>query len=224
MKTFKAYVGLDVHKETITVAIADGRSSDVRFYGTIKNTPDAVAAMIKKLGDRHKRLHFVYEAGPCGYGLYRQINAAAHVYEVVSPAHTPRRAGDRVKTDRRDAIMLARLARAGELTSVWVPDETHEAMRDLIRAREVAVEARKNALAFVTAIRERRNGLRRGRTKERGGGQGVRAGPGNPPRNSASGDPDLRGSDRGSPTTKNWHAVPNPRMRNCSTVVIAPAP
>ena len=94
----------------------------------------------------------------------------------------------------------------------------------LIRAHEVAVEARKNALAFVTAIRERRNGLRRGRTKERGGGQGVRAGPGNPPRNSASGDPDLRGSDRGSPTTKNWHAVPNPRMRNCSTVVIAPAP
>ena len=140
MKGYNAYVGLDVHKETIAVAIADARSNDVRFYGGIKNTPDAVAAMIKKLGERHKRLRFVYEAGPCGYGLYRQINAAGHLCEVISPAHTPRRAGDRVKTDRRDAIMLARLSRAGELTAVWVPDEPHEAMRDLIRAREVAVK------------------------------------------------------------------------------------
>jgi transposase len=140
VKKFSAYVGLDVHKETIAVAIADARSSDVRFYGEIKNTPEAAAALLKKLGDRHKRLHIVYEAGPCGYGLYRQINAAGHRCEVVSPAHTPRRAGDRVKTDRRDAIMLSRLARAGELTTVWVPDETHEAMRDLIRARHVCVK------------------------------------------------------------------------------------
>ena len=140
MKGYSAYVGLDVHKETIAVAIADARSSDVRFYGVIKNTPEAVVAMIKKLGDRYKRLRFVYEAGPCGYGLYRQINATGHMCEVISFAHTPRRAGDRVKTDRRDAIMLARLSRAGEPTTVWVPDETHEAMRDLIRAREVAVK------------------------------------------------------------------------------------
>lgn len=138
---FNSYIGLDVHKETIAVAIADaGRDGEVRFYGEIANTPDAVASLLKKLGGRRGKLHFVYEAGPCGYGLYRQINDAGHVCEVVSPAHTPRRAGDHVKTDRRDAVMLARLSRAGELTSVWVPDEAHEAMRDLIRAREAATK------------------------------------------------------------------------------------
>ncbi len=136
---FSAYLGLDVHKDTIAVAIADGvRGGEARFFGEIGNTPDAVAAMLKKLGNRHGRLHCVYESGPCGYGLYRQINDAGHVCEVVSPAHTPRRAGDHVKTDRRDALMLARLSRAGELTTVWVPDPAHEAMRDLIRSREVA--------------------------------------------------------------------------------------
>ena len=136
---FSAYLGLDVHKNTIAVAVADaGRLGDARFYGEIDNTPDAVAAMLKKLGNRYGRLHCVYEAGPCGYGLHRQINAAGHVCEVVSPAHTPRRAGDHVKTDRRDALMLARLSRAGELTTVWVPDPAHEAMRDLIRSREAA--------------------------------------------------------------------------------------
>ena len=121
---FNAYLGLDVHKQTIGVAIADGRTSDVRFYGGINNTPDAVAAVLKKIGERYGKLHVVYEAGPCGYGLYRQINGAGHVCAVVSPAHTLRRGGDRVKTDRPDAILLARLARAGELTSVWVPDQT----------------------------------------------------------------------------------------------------
>lgn len=156
---FNAYIGLDVHKETIAVAIAEtGRTGEVRFYGEIANTPDAVAKFLKKLGGRHGKLHVVYEAGPCGYGLYRQINAAGHVCEVVSPAHTPRRAGDRVKTDRRDALTLARLSRAGELTSVWVPDEAHEAMRDLIRAREAATKD-------VRQIRQRIQGflLRHGR-------------------------------------------------------------
>jgi transposase len=83
-------------------------------------------------------MHCVYESGPCGSGLYRQINDSGHVCEVVSPAHTPRRPGDHVKTDRRDALVLARLSRAGELTTVWVPDAAHEAMRDLIRSREAA--------------------------------------------------------------------------------------
>jgi transposase len=137
--TYSAYVGLDVHKATIAIAIAEvGRNSEVRFFGEIANSPDAVAAMLKKLAIRHPKLHFVYEAGPRGYGLYRQIVETGHACEVVSPAHTPRRAGDRIKTDRRDAIMLARLSRAGELTKVWVPDCAHEAMRDLIRVREVA--------------------------------------------------------------------------------------
>jgi transposase len=136
---FNAYLGLDVHKNTIAVAVADAsRTGDVRFYGEIGNTPDAVSALLKKLGNRYERMHCVYESGPCGYGLYRQINDSGHVCEVVSPAHTPRRPGDHVKTDRRDALVLARLSRAGELTTVWIPDAAHEAMRDLIRSREAA--------------------------------------------------------------------------------------
>jgi transposase len=136
---FNAYLGLDVHKNTIAVAVADAsRTGDVRFYGEIGNTPDAVSALLKKLGNRYERMHCVYESGPCGYGLYRQINDSGHVCEVVSPAHTPRRSGDHVKTDRRDALVLARLSRAGELTTVWIPDAAHEAMRDLIRSREAA--------------------------------------------------------------------------------------
>jgi transposase len=89
--------------------------------------------MLKRLGDRYGKLHFVYEADPCGYGIYRQINAAGHVCEVPA-AHTARRAGDRVKTDRRDGVTVAPLPRAGELTLVWVPGGAHEALRDLIRA------------------------------------------------------------------------------------------
>lgn len=96
--------------------------------------------MLRKLGGRHSQIHFVYEAGPCGYGIHRQIMPTQHHCEVVSPAQTPRKPGDRIKIDRRDAIILARLSRAGELTSVWVPDETHEAMRDLIRLRQAMVK------------------------------------------------------------------------------------
>lgn len=135
------FVGLDVHKSSITVAVAEsGRRGEVRHWGAIPNRADAVRKLALKLGQSSRSLHFCYEAGPCGYGLYRQLAALGHDCEVVAPSLIPVKAGDRVKTDRRDALMLAKLHRAGELTAVWVPDAAHEAMRDLIRARATAVQ------------------------------------------------------------------------------------
>ncbi len=139
-------VGLDTHKAKIAVAVAEpGRAGVVRFQGEITNRPDAVRRLIERLGARHGRLRICYEAGPCGYGLHRQITALGHACTVVAPPLVPRKLGDRVKTNRRDAVTLARLHRAGELTAVWVPDPTHEAMRDLIRARTAAMEAVRRA-------------------------------------------------------------------------------
>src|SRR3954447_20600027 len=134
-------VGLDTHKAKIAVAVAEpGRAGEVRFQGEIANRPDAVRRLIEQLAGKHGRLRVCYEAGPCGYGLYRQIVALGHDCTVVAPSLVPRKPGERVKTNRRDALTLARLYRAGELTGVWVPDPTHEAMRDLVRARTAAME------------------------------------------------------------------------------------
>ena len=117
------YVGLDVHKESIVVAVAEGGlRGEVREYGRIANTPTALDRLLRKLGGDGVSLRFCYEAGPCGYGIQRQVSASGHECVVVAPSLIPRRAGDRVKTDRRDAASLARLHRAGELTAVWVPD------------------------------------------------------------------------------------------------------
>jgi transposase len=140
------FVGLDVSKLKISVALAEeGRTAEIRFYGHISSSPAAVSALIKKLAKPGVKLHFCYEAGPTGYELYRQIIASGHECAVVAPSLIPKRPGDRVKTNRRDAVSLARQHRAGELTAVWVPDRGHEAMRDLVRAREAAMEARKRA-------------------------------------------------------------------------------
>ena len=129
------YVGLDVHKDTIAVALAEaGVRGDVREYGKIANTPAAVKALAAKLSRVGSALRFCYEAGPCGYGVQRQLTLAGHECVVVAPSLIPRKPGDRIKTDRRDAISLAKLHRAGELTAVWVPDPAHEAIRDLVRA------------------------------------------------------------------------------------------
>jgi transposase len=140
------YIGLDVHKETVVVAVAeDGIRGEVREYGRIANTSAALDRVAGKLGGDGVRLRFCYEAGPCGYGIQRRLSARGHDCVVVAPSLIPKRAGDQVKTDRRDAASLARLHRAGELTAVWVPDPGHEAMRDLVRARLDAVHALRRA-------------------------------------------------------------------------------
>ncbi len=134
------FIGLDVHKATISVAVARGqRGGEVRHWGTVSHRPDHVRKLVEKLAAGEGRLRFCYEAGPCGYGLYRQLVEMGHDCIVVAPSLIPVKAGDRVKTDRRDAVMLAKLHRAGELTAVWVPDAAHEAMRDLVRARATAM-------------------------------------------------------------------------------------
>src|SRR3982751_2041389 len=139
-------VGLDTHKARIAVAVAEpGRAGEVRFCGEIANQPEAVRRLIERLAGKHGRLRVCYEAGPCGYGLHRQITALGHDCTVVAPSLVPRKPGDRVKTNRRDALTLARLLRAGELTAVWILDPTHEAMRDLVRARTAAMGAVRRA-------------------------------------------------------------------------------
>jgi hypothetical protein len=116
------YVGLDVHKESIVVAVASGGlRGEVREYGRIANTATALDRLLRKLGGEGMTLRFCYEAGPCGYGIQRRLSTQGNECVVVAPSLIPKRAGDRVKTDRRDAASLAKLHRAGELTVVWVP-------------------------------------------------------------------------------------------------------
>src|SRR5215212_7399158 len=123
-KSGVAFIGIDTAKLKNAVAVAEaGRDGEVRYLGEFENTPDAVAQLMRKLASRYERLHVCYEAGPTGYGLYRQIQALGHECIVVAPSLIPRRTGERVKTNRRDAQSLARLLRAGELTAVWVPDQ-----------------------------------------------------------------------------------------------------
>ncbi len=139
MKEFSKYVGLDVHKETIAVAVAEAKGGEVRYLGDIANTPEAIDKLVRQLRKNGATLSFCYEAGPCGYGLHRQLTDLGWDCQVVASSLIPKKAGDRVKTDRRDSLMLARLHRAGELTAVWVPDAAHEAIRDLTRAQEASV-------------------------------------------------------------------------------------
>jgi transposase len=137
---------MDVHKKTITIAIADeGRQNQPRSYGTIANTLDALDKFCRKMVSTSSRLYFVYEAGPCGYGIYRHLTQKGFDCTVAAPSMIPKKSGDRIKNDHRDAAMLARLHRAGELTPVYVPNAQDEAMRDLSRAREDAVIVAKKA-------------------------------------------------------------------------------
>ncbi len=142
------------HKNAIPAAIAEGgRRGEVRFIGEIPDRPEAVAKMVARRAAKHGKPAFCYEAGPCGYGPYRQITLLEHECGVVAPSLVPARPGDRVKTDRRDVVTQASLFRSGELTPVWVPDDAREAMRGLCRARQAAMEglrrARQQALSFL---------------------------------------------------------------------------
>ncbi len=142
MKTTR-FVGLDVHAATITVAIAEP-SGEIREMGTIPNDPEAIRKLMRRLGER-EALRVCYEAGPCGYTLYWQLTRLGISCIVVAPTLVPVKPGDRVKTDRRDAKKLARSFRSGDLTPVWVPDAAHEALRDLVRAREAAKKDQRRA-------------------------------------------------------------------------------
>lgn len=131
------YVGLDVHKDTIAVAYVEGsQDAEVTYLGPIGTRQCDIDKLIRRFQSKGANLVFVYEAGPCGYGLYRHITNKGLTCHVVAPSLIPRKAGDKVKTDRRDSVQLARLARSGDLTPVYVPGVEDEAIRDLCRARE----------------------------------------------------------------------------------------
>ena len=134
------FVGLDVHKDSISVAhAAEDRSAEVIYVGAIGTRQADLDALVRRLHSKAARLVFAYEAGPCGYVLYRQLTGQGLQCVVVAPSLIPRKPGDRVKTDRRDAVQLARLLRSGDLTPVYVPSVEDEAIRDISRAREDAL-------------------------------------------------------------------------------------
>ena len=143
MSDYKAYVGIDVHKDTIAVAVATPGRTDPEWRGTIANRRSALRRLITRLAPKGETLSFCYEAGSCGYGVYRELTEWGHHCDVVAPGLVPRG-----PTDRRDALKLARFHRAGELTPVWVSDPEQEAMRDLTRARE-------DMIALQTKARQR---------------------------------------------------------------------
>ena len=135
---YPAYIGLDVHKETIAVSVAHDGREDLEPLAEIANRPQSIKKLIARL---NKRFYgevqlFCYEAGPCGYVFYRQLTDLGHHCQAVASSHVPKMPAERIKTDRRDASKLARMLRSGNLTAVWVPDEQQEAMRDLVRARD----------------------------------------------------------------------------------------
>lgn len=145
MKEYSTFIGMDVHKNSIEIALAQkGRNGEVRNYGKIDNSLNALDKVVRKLVSKGAPLHFVYEAGPCGYEIYRHLTAKGYDCAVIAPSRIPKRSGDRIKNDRRDACTLARLDRAGELTPVYVPLAEDEAIRDLTRAREDAKTDEKN--------------------------------------------------------------------------------
>jgi len=159
------YVGLDVHAETISIAVADGGSREpARSVATIPNDLGRLSKALRKLGTREQLL-VCYEAGPTGFELYRELSQMGIYCEVIAPTLVPVRSGQRVKTDARDARKLAQSYRAGELTPIYVPQQQQEALRDLVRAREAAKKDELRAKHRVTQFL-----LRHGRRREKGQG------------------------------------------------------
>ena len=158
MSEIIVHVGLDVHKESIDVALASSGSTEIRHYGTIDGDIASLDRVVRKLSHEYPHLRIVYEAGPCGFEIYRYCRKKNIECWVIAPSRIPKQSGDRVKTDRRDAAMLARLSRAGELKAIYVPSEEDEALRDMTRARETAMihygRSRKELLSFLL-----RNGI-----------------------------------------------------------------
>jgi len=164
-KTIKN-IGLDVHKNSISIGIADeGRDGEVRYFGKIDNSMDQLDKVIRRLVSEGAVLRFAYEAGPCGYGIYRYLTNNDMDCAVVAPSKIPQQNGNRVKNDRRDCLTLARLHRAGELTSVYVPTEADEALRDLVRAREDATRAVRTAKQQLGAFLLRHDIVYSGKSK-----------------------------------------------------------
>ena len=151
---YPAYIGLDVHKDTIAISVARAGREAPASWGEISNKPKKVAKLVERLAAEFggEVLLFAYEAGPCGYGLYRQLLSLGQDCQVVAPSKIPSNPGERVKTDRRDAAKLARLLRSGELTPVWVPDTEQEAMRDLTRARDDIKDQQRKARQQLSAF------------------------------------------------------------------------
>ena len=159
MEEYSGYVGLDVHKETISPAVAYPGRSKPESLGVIVNTKRSIQNLVHRLSRDGEVLGFCYEAGPCGYDVYRWIKETGQDCVVVAPSLIPKKPGERVKTDRRDGLKLASLFRSGELTAVWVPDEEQEAIRDLTRARgemkRVELQLKQRVSAFLLRYSKR---------------------------------------------------------------------
>jgi len=140
----KIHVGLDVHKDSISVAAAEPGRAPGRLIGKLTHDLNKLVKVLAKIG-KAEQLHIVYEAGPTGFGLQRALTEKGYICEIIAPSQIPRRPGDRVKTDGRDCMQLAECSRAGQLSAVWIPDPSDEAIRDLARAREDAVNSRVQA-------------------------------------------------------------------------------
>jgi transposase len=154
------FIGLDTHKEFHEVAYCeDQRGAEVVHHGRISSSKVSVTKLVRKFESKYPRatLHFVYEAGPCGYWIYRLITSLGHCCYVVAPSLIPKKAGERAKTDKRDAIKLAKLLKSEDLTAIYVPEPEDEAVRDLSRAREIAMKDLKDAKYQLKALLLRNN-------------------------------------------------------------------